>query len=352
MKKWILLSLMGIFVGGQAQALTEIEISGEADFNGIVHLLPTAQQGETQFRVPSLLLNFGVPLKDDNLLYVSFEGAEKKTDTSESFMVSTREAYLDLVSIFEGAHALRFGVVPLAWLEAQYQDVNYRFLGETAWGITEKWKYESYSDLGIAFRSEMPMDMGEWALSVVNGEGRTQDSAGPHKEGALFLRFQAWESAIISLNYIHGTYEQYGDDVAAKERIQANFLYKPEDSVTKFGIELLDTHDPADAITDGKMADGVDVTAFAGQAIHGFGGSAFVIFGTGPKAEIMLRYDYLNAAVGEEGKDMQTGIASIAYQVSPDVKTAFAVDRTWYAETYGKGIRDASKVEFAAQVLF
>ncbi|UYL09790.1 hypothetical protein B9G69_004275 [Bdellovibrio sp. SKB1291214] len=358
MKKLILSSMLSIFVGGQAWALSDIEISGEADLNALVHLLPTGQAGETNFRVPSLLLNFSVPLKEGNLLYVSFEGAQKlkeataTTAASDSFSVNTREAYLELVSIFEGASSLRMGVIPDSWLESHYEDVNYRFLGETAWGITEKWKYQHYSDLGLEFMSEMPWDLGEWSLSVVNGEGRKQDNSRAQKEGSLFLRFTSMNPVVLSLQYIHGTYEAYGDDVGAKERIQASFLYKPEDSKTRIGIELLDTHDPADAITDYEMADSVDVSALAGQAVHGFGGSAYTIFGMGPKGELMLRYDYLDAAVGESDKTMQTGILSFAYQVTEDVKTALAVDHTWYAQDYGKGIRDASKVELAAQVLF
>ncbi|WP_413584994.1 hypothetical protein [Bdellovibrio sp. HCB274] len=355
MKKSFLTVFLSVFVCGQAFAsLSDIDISGEADMNALVHLLPTGEAGESEFRVPSLLLNFSVPLKDDNLLYVSFEGAQKRNDDvdTESFIVNTREAYLNLVSIFEGAHGLRMGVIPQAWLESQYEDVNYRFLGETAWGITEKWKYQSYSDLGMSFMSELPAALGEWSLTVVNGEGRKQDSAGPHKEGSLYFRFTNWTPFAISLQYIHGTYEQFGEDVAAKERIQAAFLYKPEDSIVRMGIELLDTHDPADAINEYGIADGVDVTDMLGESVHGLGGSAFVLLSTGPKAEVMIRYDYLDAVVEKDGRDMQTAIVSLAYQVTADVKTAFAVDRTWYAENYGKGIRDASKIELAAQVLF
>ncbi|MBO9668188.1 MAG: hypothetical protein J7501_15405 [Bdellovibrio sp.] len=352
MKKLIFVALLSFFASGQALALSDIEITGEADLNALVYLLPTGDQGTSEFRVPSLLVDLNIPLKEGNLLYVSFEGAQKRTDTGEDFVVNTREAYLDLVSIFEGMHAIRFGLIPDSWMEAQYQDWDYRFLGSTAWVITEKWKYSSYSDLGLSFMSEMPADLGEWAITVVNGEGRDQDNPGPHKDGSLFLRFTKWQPFAFSLNYVHGTYENYGDDVAAKERIQAAMIYKPEDSSWRAGLEFLDTHDPADAITDGKMADGVDVTALTGQAVHGMGGSVYTVFGTGPKAEVMVRYDYLDAAVGEDGKTMQTAMAALAYQVTQDIKTAFAVDRTWYGEDYGKGIRDASKVEIAAQVLF
>jgi hypothetical protein len=199
--------------------------------------------------------------------------------------------------------------------------------------------------------SELPSNLGEWAISVVNGEGRDQDNAGPHKEGSLFFRFTTWAPWMISLNYVHGTYEKYGSDVAAKERIQASVIYKSEENF-KVGLELLDAHDPADALTDGKMADAVGVMDLTGQAVHGMGGSLYTVFGTGPKAEVMIRYDYLNAVVGDPDKALHSGVVALGYQLTEDIKTALAVDRTLYGDNYGSGVRDSSKVELAAQVLF
>lgn len=347
-----LLSLSIFVVSSQAFALADIEISGEADINASIYSLPSSDRGESVFSVPSLLLDFSIPLKEGNLLFVSFEGAEKRDEQSKPFTVQTREAYLDLVSIFEGMHGLRLGLIPHAWQEAQYQDWDYRFLGKTGWVITEKWKYLYYSDLGGSFMSELPQDMGEWAFSIVNGQGRDSEEPQPHKDMSLFLRLTKWSPWAVTLGYSRGSYEKYDDTVNLRERIQAAALYRGEDDHWRAGIELLDAHDPADAITDLKMAEGVDVTGLTGQAVHGQGGSLFGIVSTGPKAEVMLRWDYLNAAVGETGKDLNTVMASLAYQVTSDVRAALGADYTKYGENYGKGVRDNSKIEIAAQVLF
>ncbi|QDK36954.1 hypothetical protein [Bdellovibrio sp. NC01] len=356
MKKWIFpsftLNFLALFVSAQAFALADIEITGEADINASIYSLPTSDRGDSVFSVPSLLLNFNVPLKEGNLLFVSFEGAERRDQASKPFTVQTREAYLDLVSIFQGMSGLRMGLIPASWLEAQYEDWDYRFLGPTGWAITEKWKYLYYSDLGAAFMSELPLDMGEWTFAIQNGQGRDTEEPQPHKDMVLYLRFTKWNPWSFSLSYVRGNYEKYEDSANLRERIQASAMFKTEDDHWRAGLELLDAHDPADAITDLKMAEGVDVSSLTGQSVHAQGGSLYAIVSTGPKAELMARWDYLNAAVGESGKDLNTYILSLGYQVTSDVKMALEGDYTKYGEDYGIGVRDNSKVEIAAQVLF
>ncbi len=354
MKKIIFGSfIVGILIAGvSAEALTDIEISGEVDVLGQLTLLPTGEQGNSDFRIPTMLLNFNMPLQEGNLLVVEFEGAEKASDaTSTRFEVRTREAYFDLVSIFEGLYALRGGLIPQAWHEAQYEDWEYRFLGETAWVITEKWKYLSYSDLGASFMAELPHNLGEWAVSLTNGEGRDKAEIGPHKEGGVFARFTKAAPWMFSLNYIRGNYDLYGEDVGLKERIQGQVLYRSE--CWSSGAELLMTQDPADVITANKMAEGVDVLSLAGTSVRGQAASIYLTFHTGDKSEAMFRVDYLNAAVEESGKDLKTLIASWAYQVTDDFRAALAADYTSYGDKYFTfGGRDRSKLEIAAQVLF
>ncbi|WP_413944199.1 hypothetical protein [Bdellovibrio sp. HCB-162] len=351
MKKNILCSLFLLFASSHSWALSEIELTGELDATASVWNLPTGQRGNSAFGVPSLFLNLNAPLKDDNLMVLSFEGSEEKTSSAERFDVKVREAYLDVVSIFQGMYALRFGLIPQTWQEAQYETWTYRFLGQDAWAMTEKWKYQSYSDLGMSFMSELPQDMGEWAFTFSNGEGAEEKEGGPHKEASLFARLTMWAPWTVSLNYVRGNYDKYGEDVGLKERIQAMVTYEKADEWLA-GLEYLAAKDPADALRDLKMAEGVDVTALSGEAVSGQAASFFTIIRTGPKAEVMLRYDYLNAVTGEDGKDLQTVIASLGYQVTEDIKAALAVDHTRYGSDFAPGARDRSKVELAAQVLF
>jgi len=338
-------------------ALSDIEVSGEADFAARVHILPTGDRGNSEFAMPTFLLNLDVPLKEANLLKVQLEGGEDKSKDEETlgkdtarFGVEVREAYLDLVSLFENLKVLRLGLVPQPWQEAQYEDWEYRFLGRQGYVMTEKYKYLNYSDMGLSFMAELPKDLGEWAFSIMNGEGRNEEEVGPHKDFGLFVRFEGTEWS-LSLNYLRGSYDNYSEEIGLKERAQGMVLYKLEDQWLA-GLEYLYSQDPANVITTLKMADGVDVTGLAGQAVRGQGASLFTQFATGPKAQIMLRYDYLLPVMGDSSKNLNSVVGALSYQVTDDVRSALSIDHTTYGEDYGVGVRESSSFELAAQVLF
>lgn len=351
MKKIVLGSLFSLFVTTQVLALSEIELTGELNATASVWNLPTGERGNSAFEMPSLFLGLNVPLQDDNLLVLTLEGSEKKSASPSRFDVGVREAYLDLVSVFAGMQALRVGLIPQTWQEAQYENYQYRFLGPSAWSMTEKWKYHSYSDLGLSFMSQLPHDYGEWAMNLTNGEGAEEAEEGPHKEVTLFVRLFKWSPLTLSLGYVRGNYDLYGVDVGLKERIQGLLTYEVKDRWL-LALEYLSTRDPADAIRDYSMVDGVEVTSLSGQAIRGEGASVYAVVHTGPKAEILVRYDYMNPVVGESGKELQTAILALGYQVTDDIKAALAVDHTKYGEDFAPGARERSKLELAAQVLF
>lgn len=350
MKKHSLFILFCILVGSSAHALSDIELGGELNVNLSLWNLPTGQRGDSAFQMPSLFLDLDAPLKDDNLLVFRLEGSEEQSTTTERFTVKMREAYLDLVSIFQGMYALRLGLIPQVWQEAQYESYSYRFLGREAWSITEKWNYLTPSDLGVSFMSQMPADLGEYAITLANGEGVKEKEQGPHKEVSLFGRFVFNENWGINLGYVRGNYEKYGEDEGLKERVHALISYQSENAGA--GLELLYAQDAADAFADYNMAEDVDLSGLTGSSVRGQGASLFTTFKTGPMAELMLRYDYLNAAIGEPGKDMQTALISLSYLVSSDIRMAVMTDYTWYAAEYGPGVRDQSKIALASQVLF
>lgn len=352
MGKIIFFALIATFIfNSKARALSEVEVSGELDITGSIWTLPTGERGNSSFAVPSLFLNFDVPLQEDNLLVLTLEGSEEKSSSVERFDVKVREAYLDVVSLFPDMRGLRLGLIPDTWQQAYYELWNYRFLGNTAWSLTEKWKYQNYSDLGVSLMSEFDQGGGEWAVSLSNGEGAREKETGPHKEFSAFLRVYTHSPWTFTANYVRGNYEKYGEDVGLKERIQALVVYQYDDGPV-VGLEFLATKDPADAIRDYGMTDGLDVLAQTGRAVSGEGGSLFTVFKTGPLAEVMLRYDYFNAVKGEDGKDLQTVQGALGYQVTEDIRAALVLDHTRYGGAFAAGTRDRSKVEFATQVLF
>lgn len=351
MKKIVLTSLFCLFSSPEVFAVSEIEISGEMDATASVWTLPTGERGNSAFGIPSLFLDLSVPLKRDDLLFVSLEGAEQTDGLTDRFEVGVREAYVDLVSPFQEIRALRFGLIPQTWLEAQYEDYGYRYLGRTSWMMLEKWNYQSFSDLGLSYMAQLPQNFGEWAVTLSNGEGGRHAENGSHKEMSLFVRFFKWSAWGLSFNYVRGNYDVYGEDIGVKERVQAQVSYGSEDR-WRVTLEYLGTKDPADAISDFDMAEGVDVISLAGQVVRGQAGSLYAVFKTGPESELMLRYDYLDPVVGEDDKSLQMTLLALSYRLTEDVRVAVVVDHTTYGESFAPGVRDRSKFGLATQVLF
>ena len=351
MKKNILLLFALYFVAAPVFALTDVEVSGEVNITASAWNLPTGERGNSAYSIPGMFINIEAPLQEDNILYFQIDGSEEKTSSVERFDLKVRQAYLDVVSVFQGAKGLRLGLVPHPWLESQYELWPYRFLGSTSWGITEKWRYLNFSDLGFTFRSEFAADIGDWALTLTNGEGPNEKEVGPRKDASLFVRLLPNSQWSFYLNYLYGAYEKYDVEFNKKERFQALINYQ-FGTDWQMGIEYFKAQDPADAVRVYQMADGVTVTDLTGQSIIAQGGCLYAIVSTGPLAEVLLRYDYLKPADGISGRDVKTALAALGYRVTEDIKVAFAMDYSEYGKDFAPGERDRSKIEAAAQVLF
>lgn len=350
MEKIFLFLIFSSFVSAQAGTLSELDFSGEIDMSLEVMDLPTGERGNSALRLPSLFLDLDVPLNSGNAFHFRLEGSEQTENSADRFNLGIREAYLDLLSPFQGLHGLRVGLLPQPWQQIQYEKYAYRFLGPVGWTMTEKWNYLAVSDLGVSFMSELPDTWGEWALTVTNGAGRTERESSPHKDAALLLRFKTLSWA-LALNYVRGSYDQYGSELAVKERLQTLLTYQCADHLL-VGLEYLGSRDPADALTTLKIAEGVDVTGLAGQVVRGWAGSLFVVKSTGPKAEVLVRYDYLNPAQGQTNKELQTALVALAYRIQSDVRTALSYDYTQYGKDFAPGKRTLSRVQLSAQVQF
>ncbi|MEN0057540.1 MAG: hypothetical protein AAGB31_01795, partial [Bdellovibrio sp.] len=351
MKKIILVLLFACFFPDSLYAQSDVSWTGELDFSGALWNLPTGQRGESAFAVPSLFLNMEVPLREGNQLQFTLEGSEIKPSSEEKFDIKVREAYLNLVSVFRGMHVLRAGLIPQVWQEAQYEESSYRFVGQDMWSITEKWRYLDPADLGVSFLSEFAEGQGEWIVSFVNGNGAYREKAGQHKETSLFVRWGHANPWNFSVQYVRGNYEKYEEAASLKERIQALVVYRSP-GLWRMSLEYLEAVDAADAISDLEMAEGVDASTWSGESVRGRGASLFLAVGTGPQAEWIVRYDYLNPVVEDGGVAVQTMVTGCGYRVSEDIRTAILFDYTLYGDDYGPGIRDRSKLTLAAQIAF
>lgn len=334
-----------------AASLADLSLEGELDIGTQIHFLPSREQGNTAFTLPRLQLDGDLPLRDGNSVGLQLEGAEKRDPGSHRYDVQVKEAYLDLTSPFGNLRSMRYGLIPNSWQEIQRDHWDFDELGDFAKPFTEKNGYISHSDLGLMYLAELPDERGEWTLSVSNGEGMESDEVGPRKEGQLIFHWQAWRPVLLTFGYVYGAYDQYESGVNKKERLLFQAIYESEEGFMA-GLEFMDAHDPADAFTALKMAQGVDLADDTGRNVHGQGGDLYLKWRSGPQAETLLRYERLQVVAGDPNKLTQTAWGGISYQFTADIAAVGAYSYSWYPEKYGLGTRDESALRLATKVTF
>lgn len=335
-----------------AWGLSDLDVEGELNIATDMNFLPTSTQGNTAFRLESLKLELGLPLKDGNSIHLSLEGAERRALAGSSrFDVQMKEAYLKVVSPFAGLQNLKYGLIPNSWQESQKTLWDYSYLGALGKLFTDKNAYIHSSDLGAMYFSSFSEDRGMWSVAITNGEGLESDEMGPRKEVEFFINWTGWETMALSFGYIYGSYDQYDDKLGKKQRLLFQFNYQNNDGVAA-GIVVMDANDPADTFVPLNMAQGVDLLKYSGINVHGIGGAVFAKWSSGPKAQTILRYEELHVVVSDPNKHMKTLWGGASYQFTEDIGSMLAYNYSWFPEQYGLGTRDQSSLRLATQIKF
>jgi hypothetical protein len=257
---------------------------------------------------------------------------------------------LNLTSFLPARSELRYGLVPDFWVETEREQWDYDFWGMTSYVPLIKYKYASWADLGLMYRSELPADLGEWALSVTNGEGLESDEVGSRKQAQLVVNFTKAAPFYVLLSYLHGAYDNYDDMFNEKRRILAHVSYEGDRGL--IAVEYYEAKDPANAITALKMAGGVDVTALTGSNVTGQGATLFGKWKFDEKWSLFARVDWLNPVKGESKKTLQDTSGGTAYELSEDILLAFSYEYIQYGEQFSPSPRDVSHFDFATRVNF
>jgi hypothetical protein len=340
--------LLGI--GPSALALSDISISGELDVATTLTQLPTRDQGKLAFSIPSFKLDMEVPLRESNEFFFELESAENRDATSKRYDTQVKEAYLSLTSFLPARSELRYGLIPDLWIELEKEQWDYDFWGLTSYLPLIKYKYTSWSDLGLMYQSELPYDLGQWALVVTNGEGLESDEVGPRKQFQLVLGVTKAAPFYLMASYLQGSYDNYDERFFEKRRLQLQLSYESEGNL--LALEYFDTKDPADAITALKMAGGVDVTALAGTNVAGQGASLLGRLKVSEKWALFLRADWLNPVKADAKKNLQDLTGGFSYDLTEDILMAFSYEYTQYGENFSASPRDGSQFAFSTRVGF
>ena len=337
-------------IATSAMALNEVAISGEVDVATTLHNLPTRDQGTLAFSIPSLLLDVEVPLKEGNAFFLQLESSENRDATSKRFNTQLRQGYLSLTNFLSPQSEVRFGLVPDFWIEIEKEGWNYSFWGSNSYLPMIRYKYSSWSDLGVMYQTEFGDDWGLWAVSATNGEGLDSDEIGTGKQYQILLGITKAAPFYFVLNYVRGAYDLYDSSFNAKTRLITQFSYEADGGT--LALEYFQTTDPANAITALGIAGGVDVAALAGTSVHGEGASLFGKLMVHPKWALFLRGDWLSPVKTGTKKNLQAIMPGLSFQLTSDILMALSYDSIQYGEQFSVSPRDLGRFVFATRAIF
>lgn len=333
-----------------AYGLSDINLSGELDVATTLYQLPTRNQGDLAFSIPSFKLDAEVPLRDGNELLFQLESAEYRDNSSKRFETTLKQAYINLTSVLSPRSEIRYGLIPDLWIELEKEQWDYDFWGTASYLPMIKYKYSSWSDLGLMFQSVLPNDLGQWAFLVTNGEGLESNEVGSRKQFQLIANLTKAAPYYLMLSYAHGNYDNYDESFSEKQRILIHLSYDFDGSL--IALECFDMKDPANVISTLNMGGGVDVTALAGSSVSGQGASLIGKLKLDEKWNIFLRAEWLNPVKSESEKYLQDGILGTSYALSEDVLMALSWEYTHYSAQFSPSARDASQVVLGTRVNF
>lgn len=337
-------------VASSAFALNDVSISGEMDVVATLHNLPTRDQGTLAFSIPSLLLDVEGPLKEGNEFFVQLESSENRDATSKRYNTQLRKGYLSLTSFLSPQSEVRLGLIPDFWVEIEKEGWDYSFWGVNSYLPMIRYKYSSWSDLGVMYQTEFGDDWGLWAISASNGEGLDSDELGARKEFQILAGITKAAPIYFVISYVQGAYDLYDNSFNAKTRLLTHLSYEADRGT--LALEYYQTKDPANAMTTLGIAGGVDVTALAGTSVSGQGASLFGKLKVSQKWALFARGDSLNPVKSDSKKNLQAVMAGTSYELTSDVMMALSYDSTQYGEQFSVSPRDVSRFVFATRAVF
>lgn len=343
-----------LFVGllalnSTALAVSDFTLSGQFNVLGAMKQLPTRDQGITAFSIPSVRLDVDVPLKESNELFVELETSEFRDRDSKRYDTQLKEAYVNMLSLIPG-YEVQYGLVPNSWVQFQREGWGYDFWGPTSEVFLIRYRYSAWADLGVNVYGSLPNELGEWTLSVVNGEGAESEELGKHKEVQAIFSWQAWAPVYLSVGYLQGNYDVIGDDFNSKQRWMVELSYGNE--MNYFSLSYYNMKDPADIITTNHMASDVNVTAFHGTNVEGQAVSLLARRKITARSDVFLRGDWLQPVKSQTAKVATAAAAGFAFESTEDMLWVFGFESSTFDASYAPSARDQSQFLVATQVRF
>lgn len=321
----------------------------------IVPLKPSAEEYQTQFKVPQIDLVMNMAPAKNIKGHLEFAAGPTRDGTSDQWDMMVAMAYVEFERTFGTDIGVRYGLVPNIWVENQATLVDLEFSSRTSKNFLGRYGYSDTSDQGVSIQEDQ--DIYGWSLAVVNGEGEKSDETGYGKEGRLFLRWSPlsdWreeeKNFSVMAQWTEGSYTNVGPE-STKRRLQ---LLAKLDQDVSWGAqaEVFWGVDPVDAI-NGVVADSVDLTDRGGEVAHSFGYSARLYYSwrdavkSVRKYQVFARYDSLDPMRSADDRGLVSYLLGFSYFPARNLQFSLAMSQVDYQVNHASAVGDAQEINFA-----
>lgn len=319
----------------------------------------------TAFALDRLYVNVDWTLWRSGAFKLNLEGGDfRDRDTSFSagalasresvFNVKTRAAYLEIKDLFPKG-VLQLGQIGLPWVGYVDNLWGYRVLGPN---FLDQSGYLSSVDLGATLNGQVPGELGDWAVSVSNGETWKSPELGPHKDTHARLTLRPLSPFGLGGLFVTGagSVGAYDPDPAGpneRNRLIAQLGYRSAGQYLLALDYLVSASDPAARMATRYPSLG----ARSGQLAQATGFSAYGVWNLGTvggpgwqPVELLARYDLLDpdVQIAQNGLARQT--IGVSYQWNPALTTILAYSGTSYQA--GANLSDEQRGLLSADIRY
>lgn len=294
----------------------------------------------TSFALDRLYLNIDWNLWKSGAFKVNFEGGDFRdrdyslsggslTPKEGAFNVKTRAAYLELKDVLFPTGVLQLGQIGLPWVGYVDNLWGYRVLGTN---FLDQSGYLSSVDLGATLNGQVPAELGDWAVSVANGETWKSPELGYHKDTHARLTLRPLKPFGLGGLFVSGagTLGAYDPDPTGpneRNRLIAQLGYRSPGQFLLAADYLISATDPASRMA-GRYP---SLSARSGQLSNATGYSVYGVWNLGTlggpnwqAVELLARLDQLDPDTQIDANSLTRQTVGVSYQWHPALTTVLA----------------------------
>lgn len=332
------------------KAFASFELSGELHFLNQFETHPTGQRGINAFQLGALILEGRSSLENNNSVVMRYRTQQEELDGLSVKRAHPGSRLFVQFGTFESiSEVTEIGLIGNPVNEWSRQSWGQDQMGFVGYSFADRYGFFADSDWGLSFRKKI--GNGEWGLRFVNGNEQGEQEQGYHKDLQLSSLVQVSERLLMAASLIYGSYDDYSQTLAVKERAWILINYSLTDK-TQLGLEAFLGKDPANVGTE-RWAEKADLTAYLGSRASSEGLSVQLQHRISEKWQGFFRFDEVSPARNLDAKQ-KLQLFSLGGRKSLQTQLSFlwAYEYLKLPQNYFQGARDQGRLVLGIAAVF